>query len=309
MRKSSAFRVGALGLGMGFLYLPILVLVLGSFNASSDAVAWGGWSTRWYAQLRGDALLREAAMVSVRLALAAASAATLVGTLAALALARLGPFRGKAVFGVALYAPLVMPEIVIGLSLLVLFAAFITERGFWTAAIAHTAMTTGLVAIVVQARLVALGQSLDEAAMDLGASPLGAFAAITLPLLLPAIAAGWLAAFALSFGDLVIASFTTGASAITLPMRVFAEARLGVRPQLDALCTVMMAVGGIAVMAAVLLFGSGAATFKKKRIDAKGRRRLMERISATGAAKASPGPRAAESQDFLYDDDVLPRSE
>ena len=253
MRRVSAVNVAAIIVGIAFLYLPIVVLVIYSFNASRLVAVWGGWSTRWYAELIGDAPILDAAFISIRLALVSASAATILGTLAALALARFGRFRGRLPFAAMIYAPLVMPEVVTGLSLLLLFVAIAADRGFWTVAVAHTTMAMCFVAVIVQSRLVDFDISLEEAAMDLGATPLRTFFAVTLPLILPAIAAAWMLAFALSLDDLVIASFTTGPGATTLPIRIYSEVRLGVKPEINAVCSIMVAVVGIAVIASSLL--------------------------------------------------------
>jgi len=253
MRRFSLTNIVALALGLAFLYLPIAVLVIYSFNASRLVAVWGGWSTQWYAALINDAPLIDAAFISLRLALASASAATILGTLAALALVRYGRFRGRLLFAAMIYAPLVMPEVITGLSLLLLFVALAVDRGFWTVAIAHTTMATCFVTVIVQARLVDFDISLEEAAMDLGASPLRTFLSVTLPLIVPAIAAGWMLAFALSLDDLVIASFTTGPGATTLPIRIYSEVRLGVKPEMNAVCSIMVAVVGVALIAASLL--------------------------------------------------------
>jgi putrescine transport system permease protein len=253
MRRVSAVNLAAIILGIAFLYLPIVVLVIYSFNASRLVAVWGGWSTRWYAELIGDAPILDAAFISIRLALVSASAATILGTLAALALARFGRFRGRLPFAAMIYAPLVMPEVVTGLSLLLLFVAIAADRGFWTVAVAHTTMAMCFVAVIVQSRLVDFDMSLEEAAMDLGATPLRTFFAVTLPLILPAIAAAWMLAFALSLDDLVIASFTTGPGATTLPIRIYSEVRLGVKPEINAVCSIMIGVVGLAVVAASLL--------------------------------------------------------
>src|SRR6201984_3701332 len=175
MRKVSAFNIAALALGIAFLYLPIVILVIYSFNASRLVAVWGGWATRWYAALVDDAPLIDSALISVRLALIAASAATLLGTLAALALSRFGRFRGRLLFAGMIYAPLVMPEVITGLSLLLLFVAADVERGFWTITIAHTTLTMCFVTVIVQARLVDFDRSLEEAAMDLGCPPIKTF--------------------------------------------------------------------------------------------------------------------------------------
>ena len=253
MRKISAFNLAAIVLGLVFLYLPIAILVIYSFNASQLVTVWGGWSTRWYAELINDAPLVNSAFISIRLALVSATAATILGTLAAMALVRFGRFRGRLLFASMIYAPLVMPEVITGLSMLLLFVAVAIDRGFWTVAIAHTTMAMCFVTVIVQARLFDFDMNLEEAAMDLGASPLETFRAVTLPLILPAIAAGWMLAFALSLDDLVIASFTTGPGATTLPIRIYSEVRLGVKPEMNAVCSIMIGVVGLAVIAASLL--------------------------------------------------------
>jgi putrescine transport system permease protein len=253
MRRMSAFNLAAIVLGIGFLYLPIVVLVIYSFNDSRLVSVWGGWSLRWYTELAGDAPLIDSAMTSLRLALLSATAATVLGTLSALALVRFGRFRGRLLFSAMIYAPLVMPEVISGLSLLLLFVAVAVDRGFWTVATAHTTMATCFVTVIVQSRLADFDRSLEEAAMDLGASPLRTFLSVTLPLILPAIAAAWMLAFALSLDDLVIASFTTGPGATTLPIRIYSEVRLGVKPEMNAVCSIMVGVVGIAVIAASVL--------------------------------------------------------
>ena len=254
MRKGLSFvNLTALTLGLAFLYLPIVVLVIYSFNASRLVTVWGGWSTRWYAALLNDGALLDAAFVSVRIALLSATLATVLGTLAAVALVRIRRFRGQLPFSALIYAPIVMPEVITGLSLLLLFVAVDFDRGFWTVTIAHTTITMCFVTLVVQARLVTFDRSLEEAAMDLGSPPLRTFFAITLPLIWPAIAAGWMLAFTLSLDDLVIASFTTGPGATTLPIRIYSDVRLGVKPEINAICTVMIAVVAMAIVAASLL--------------------------------------------------------
>src|SRR3977135_4530586 len=195
----------------------------------------------------------EAALMSFRVAAVSATIATLLGTLAALALSRGERFKGRTMFSGMVYAPLVMPEIITGLSLLLLFVALDLDRGFWTVTIAHTRLTLSFVTVVVQSRLLSFDRSLEEAAMDLGCPPLKTFLTITLPLIFPAIAAGWMLAFTLSFDDLVIASFSTGPGATTLPMRIYSEVRLGVKPEINAICTIMIAVVAAGVIAAALV--------------------------------------------------------
>src|SRR4030081_1480218 len=248
----SRFNVTSLALGLAFLYLPLVILVIYSFNASRLVTVWGGWSLRWYYEFFNDRAMLDAAWMSLRVAAVSATIATLLGTLAAIGVAGGGRFKGRSLFSGMLYAPLVMPEVISGLSLLLLFVALNAERGFWTVTIAHTTLTLCFVAVVVQSRLGALGRRLGGAAMDLGCGPARAFIGVTLPLILPAIAAGWMLAFTLSLDDLVIASFTTGPGATTLPIRIYSEVRLGVKPEVNAVCTVMIAVVAVVVIAASL---------------------------------------------------------
>jgi putrescine transport system permease protein len=248
--KLSRFNITALALGFSFLYLPIVILVIYSFNASRLVTVWGGWSLRWYHELFNDRAMLDAAWMSLRVAVTSATSATLLGTLAAVALSRAADFRGRTLFSGMLYAPLVMPEVITGLSLLLLFVALNAERGFWTVTIAHTTLTLCFVAVVVQSRLGALDRSLEEAAMDLGCNPLRAFLAVTLPLILPSIAAGWMLAFTLSLDDLVIASFTTGPGSSTLPIRIYSEVRLGVKPEINAICTLIIGLIAVVIVAA-----------------------------------------------------------
>jgi putrescine transport system permease protein len=252
-KQASWFNIAAIGLGLAFLYLPIAILVIYSFNASRLVTVWAGWSTRWYAELLQDEAMLNAAWISLRLAFLSATVATVLGTLAALALVRMGRFRGRLLFSGMIYAPLILPEVITGLSLLLLFVAASIDRGFWTVAIAHTTLTMGFVTVVVQARLMGFDRSIEEAAMDLGAPPVKTFFAVTLPLIAPAVAAGWMLAFTLSLDDLVIASFTTGPGATTLPIRIYSEVRLGVKPEINAVCTIMIAVVALGVVAASLL--------------------------------------------------------
>src|ERR1700709_1078555 len=196
----------------------------------------------------------DAAWMSLRVAAVSATLATLLGTLGAVALVRGERFRGRGLFSAMLYSPLVMPEVISGLSLLLLFVGLNAERGFWTVTIAHTTLTMCFVAVVVQSRLSGLDRSLEEAAMDLGCPPVRAFIAVTLPLILPSIIAGWLLAFTLSLDDLVIASFTTGPGSSTLPIRIYSEVRLGVKPEINAICTLI--IGLIAVSSVTASFAS-----------------------------------------------------
>ena len=253
MRRASWFNVAAVALGLAFLYLPIAILVMYSFNASRLVTVWGGWSLRWYVELLNDAAMLEAAWVTLRIAVLSATVATVLGTLAAIALVRLGRFRGRVLFSGMIYAPLVMPEVITGLSLLLLFVAMNVDRGFWTIAIAHITLTMCFVTVIVQSRLMTFDTSLEEAAMDLGCPPVRTFLTVTLPLIAPALASGWVLAFTLSLDDLVLASFTTGPGATTLPIRIYSEVRLGVKPEINAICTILIATVAIGIAAASLV--------------------------------------------------------
>src|SRR5579864_4742364 len=250
--RFSRFNIASLSLGFAFLYLPILILVIYSFNASRLVNVWGGWSLHWYREFFNDSAMIDAAWMSFRVAATSATLATLFGALAAVALSRGANFRGRTLFSGMLYAPMVMPEVITGLSLLLLFVAIDAERGFWTVVIAHTTLTMCFVAVVVQARLGALDRSLEEAAMDLGCDPLRAFLSVTLPLILPSVIAGWMLAFTLSLDDLVIASFTTGPGSATLPIRIYSEVRLGVKPEINAICTLVVALIAVVIVVASL---------------------------------------------------------
>ena len=250
--KISRFNIASLALGLAFLYLPIAILVIYSFNGSRLVTVWGGWSLRWYHEFFSDRAMIDAAWMSFRVAASSATIATLLGTLAAVALSRGEQFKGRTLFSGMLYAPLVMPEVITGLSLLLLFVAVNAERGFWTVTTAHTTLTLCFVAVVVQSRLGALDRSLEEAAMDLGCDPARAFLAVTLPLILPSIIAGWMLAFTLSLDDLVIASFTTGPGSETLPIRIYSEVRLGVKPEINAICTLVIGLIAVVIVVASL---------------------------------------------------------
>jgi putrescine transport system permease protein len=236
------FNRASVSLGLAFLYAPIVLLVLYSFNASRLVTVWGGWSMRWYAALAGDGLMLDAVWVTLRVGLISASLATVLGLCAATALVRAGRFRGRALFSGMIYAPLVLPEVILGLSLLLLFVALGLPRGFWTVTLSHATVTLCYATVVIQARLSSFDMSLEEAAQDLGCPPLTAFLKVTLPAIAPAVAAAWMLAFTLSLDDLVIASFTSGPGATTLPMRLYSQVRLGVNPEINAVSTLLIAV-------------------------------------------------------------------
>ena len=248
--KSGRFDTTILTLCFAFLYIPIIILVIYSFNASKLVTVWGGFSTQWYRQMWSNEGLMDAAWVTIRVGILSASIGTVLGTLAALTLVRFTRFPGRMLFSGMIYAPLVMPEVITGLSLLLLFVAVGIDRGFWTVTIAHTTFTMCYVAIVVQSRLVTFDRSLEEAALDLGCPPVKTFFAITLPLIMPAVVAGWMLAFTLSLDDLVIASFTTGPGATTLPIKIYSQVRLGVTPEINAACTLLIGIVTIGVIIA-----------------------------------------------------------
>jgi len=254
MRKGpSAFNIAAVGLGLAFLYAPIALLVLYSFNASRLVTVWGGFSTRWYAALFRDEQMLEAVWVTLRVGLISATLATVLGLLAAVALVRGGRFRGRLPFAGMVYAPLVMPEVILGLSLLLLFVSLGLPRGFWTVTLSHATLTLCYATVVIQARLQGFDRSLEEAAQDLGCTPVEAFVKVTLPNIAPAVAAAWMLAFTLSLDDLVIASFTSGPGATTLPMRLYSQVRLGVNPEINAISTLLVGVVATGVIAAWLV--------------------------------------------------------
>ncbi len=245
-----------LALGFAFLYLPIVLLVIYSFNASRLVTVWGGLSTKWYAVLLHDDKVLDAAWLSLKVAVITATAATVLGTLAAVVLVRFRRFPGRTLFSGMIAAPLVMPEVITGLAMLLLFIAmeqavgWPSGRSMTTIVIAHITFCLSFVTVVVQSRLVQMDISLEEAALDLGARPLKVFFVITLPLIAPALAAGWLLAFTLSIDDVVISAFVTGPGATTLPIVIFSKVRLGVSPEINALATVVITVVGVAIAAA-----------------------------------------------------------
>ncbi|WP_415713901.1 ABC transporter permease [Roseibium sp.] len=252
-RGPTWFNITSLVLGFSFLYLPIVLLVIYSFNESRLVTVWSGFSTKWYASLLQNEQLLDAAWVTLRVAFVSASVATVFGTMAALVLVRSGRFFGRSLFSGMIFAPLVMPEVILGLSLLLLFVAMDQARGFWTVMLAHTTFAMCYVAVVVQSRLVGFDKSMEEAAEDLGCPPVKTFFLITLPIILPGVIAGWMLAFTLSLDDLVIASFTTGPGATTLPMKIYSQVRLGVTPEINAVCTILVVLVTIGVIAASIV--------------------------------------------------------
>jgi putrescine transport system permease protein len=249
----SWFNISSVVLGFSFLYLPIILLVIYSFNESRLVTVWAGFSTKWYGELFQNQGILDAAWVTVRVGLISATVATVLGTLAAVALVRYTRFRGRTLFTGMVYAPLVMPEVITGLSLLLLFVSINFARGFWTVTLAHITFSLCFVAVVVQSRLVSFDKSLEEAAQDLGCPPFQAFMKVTLPVIFPAVISGWMLAFTLSLDDLVIASFTSGPGATTLPMKIYSQVRLGVTPEINAVCTILIAIVTSGVLIAAIL--------------------------------------------------------
>ena len=260
----SLFVTAAMALGFAFLYLPIASLIAYSFNASKLVTVWGGFSAKWYGELLRDDQILRAAWLSLRIAVMNATVAVALGTLAGLALARMGRFRGRLLFTGMTSAPLVMPEVITGLSLLLLFVAledligWPRRRGVATITIAHITFSLAYVAVVIQAQLASADRSVEEAAQDLGARPAKVFCVITLPIISPALVSGWLLAFTLSLDDLIIASFVSGPGSSTLPMVVFSKVRLGVSPEINALATLFVLVVGAGITAAALITGRAA---------------------------------------------------
>jgi putrescine transport system permease protein len=250
------FRVLALVLGFAFLYVPIISLVVFSFNESRLVTVWGGFSTKWYGALIRNQQILDAAWLSLKVAAVSATLAVVLGTFAGMILARFGPFRGRTLLSGMTTAPLVMPEVITGLSLLLLFVTleqligWPAGRGMTTIIIAHVTFAMAFVTVVVQSRLAQVDESLEEAAQDLGARPAKVFFLITLPIIFPALLSGWLLAFTLSLDDLVIASFVAGPGSSTLPMVVFSKVRLGVSPDINALATILVAVVAVGVVVA-----------------------------------------------------------
>ena len=259
MRRRSTFLLTAMCFGFAFLYVPILSLIVYSFNESRLVTVWGGFSIRWYGELLRDEQVLEAALLSLQIGVVTATAAVLLGTLAGLLLARFGRFRGRLLFSGMVSAPLVMPEVITGLSLLLLFVSaeqligWPSGRGMDTITIAHITFCMAYVAVIVQSRLSSLDESMEEAAMDLGARPAKVFLVITLPIIAPALISGWLLAFTLSLDDLVIASFVSGPGSSTLPMVIFSKVRLGVSPDINALATIIILIVTVFVIIAGVL--------------------------------------------------------
>jgi putrescine transport system permease protein len=253
MKRFTWFNATSLTLGFAFLYLPMLILVVYSFNESKLVTVWAGFSTKWYGELFRNEAFLDAAWVTLQVAVLSSSIATVLGTMAAYSMVRMGRFPGRTLFSGMIYAPLVMPEVITGLSLLLLFIAIGLDRGITTIVLAHTTFAMCYVSVVVSSRLSSFDQSLEEAALDLGCTPFDAFKSVTLPVIAPAVISGWLLAFTLSLDDLVIASFTSGPSATTLPIKVWSSIRLGVSPEINALSTILIGLVATGVISASII--------------------------------------------------------
>jgi putrescine transport system permease protein len=280
MKQSSTFRLTALVFGFAFLYVPILSLIVYSFNKSRLVTVWAGFSTMWYGRLLENNQVLDAAWLSLKIAAINATGAVILGTLAGLALARFGKFRGRTLLSGMTTAPLVMPEVITGLSLLMLFVVmeevlgWPDGRGVTTITIAHMTLTVAYVTVIVQSRLSTLDDSLEEAAMDLGARPSKIFFLITLPIIAPALISGWLLSFTISLDDLVIASFVAGPGSSTLPMVIFSKVRMGVSPDINALASIIVLLVTIGVVVAGILMAR------------QEKRRVRDMQMAAGAATA-----------------------
>ena len=255
-RRRPYMLLTLLAFGYAFLYVPIISLIVYSFNTSRLVTVWGGFSTRWYGELLHNDQILSAAWLSLRIATMNATLSVVLGTLAAITLVRFGKFRGRTLFSTMVSAPLVMPDVIVGLASLLLFVAmehligWPAGRGITTITLAHITFSAAFVTVVVQSRLLQFDISLEEAAMDLGARPWKVFLLITLPIIAPSLLAGWLLAFTLSLDDLVIASFVAGPGATTLPMVVYSSVRLGVSPQINALATLIVAIVTLCILLA-----------------------------------------------------------
>jgi len=268
--QRSVFLITCLSFGFAFLYIPILSLIIYSFNASKLVTVWAGFSTKWYGALLQNEQILGAAWLSIRIAVVNASVALVLGTLAGFVLARMGRFRGRTLLSGMTTAPLVMPDVITGLSLLLLFVAldnligWPSGRGVTTITIAHITFSMAYVAVIIQSRLSNMDESIEEAALDLGARPAKVFFVITLPIIAPALVSGWLLAFTMSLDDLVIASFVSGPGSSTLPMVIFSKVRLGVSPQINALATTIVALVAIGIIATGILLSQAE---KRRRRD------------------------------------------
>lgn len=260
MKRRPVFLLTVLAFGFAFLYVPILSMIVYSFNASRLATVWGGFSTKWYAALFRNDQVIDALLLSLKIALVSATIATILGTMAGIALVRMTKFRGRTLFSGMVTAPLVMPEVITGVSMLIFFLllgkwiGWPEQRGFTTITLAHITFSMVFVTTVVQARLVQFDRAIEEAAMDLGSRPWQVLFDITLPVISPAILSGWLLAFTISLDDVVITTFTTGPGSTTLPLLIWSKVKLGVTPDINALATLMvLAVGAGVIVAGIVM--------------------------------------------------------
>ena len=265
MKRSPVFLLTVLGLGFAFLYIPILSMIVYSFNASRLATVWGGFSTRWYVSLLSNRQVIDALVLSLKIAVVSATFATILGTMAGIALARIRRFRGRLIFSGLVTAPLIMPEVITGISSLIFFIMMADwigwpgQRGFTTITLAHITFSMVFVTTIVQARLVQADRAIEEAAMDLGSRPWQVLFDVTLPVIRPAILSGWLLAFTISLDDVVITTFTTGPGATTLPLLIWSKVKLGVTPDINALATLMVVTVGIGVIVAGIILNRAEA--------------------------------------------------
>ena len=253
MNRLSWFNTVSLTLGFAFLYIPMVILIIFSFNESRLVTVWAGFSTKWYGELLQNQAFLDAALVTLKVGVASSTIATVLGTMAAYVLVRGGRFFGRTLFSGMIYAPLVMPEVITGLSLLLLFISIGLDRGMFTIVLAHATFSMCYVSVVVSSRLVSFDKSLEEAALDLGSSAFEAFRLVTLPIIAPAVVSGWLLALTLSLDDLVIASFVAGPSSTTLPIKIFSSVRLGVSPEINALSTILILIVAVGTISASLV--------------------------------------------------------
>ena len=253
MKKYGNFNIFALIVGFSFLYIPIILLILFSFNESRLVTVWGGFSTKWYGELMNNQGIKDAAWVTFKVAFVSSTVATFLGTIAGLVMSRFGKFGGRTLFSGMIYAPMVMPEVILGLSILLTFITLSIDRGVLTVTLAHITFSMCDVSVIIQSRMSSYDESINEAALDLGCTPLRTFLLITFPIILPAIISGWLLSFTMSLDDLVIASFTSGPGSTTLPMKIYSMVRLGVTPEINAVSTILVGLVALGVVSASII--------------------------------------------------------
>ena len=253
MKKYGNFNIFALIVGFSFLYIPIILLILFSFNESRLVTVWGGFSTKWYGELMNYQGIKDAAWVTFKVAFVSSTVATFLGTIAGLVMSRFGKFGGRTLFSGMIYAPMVMPEVILGLSILLTFITLSIDRGVLTVTLAHITFSMCYVSVIIQSRMSSYDESINEAALDLGCTPLRTFLLITFPIILPAIISGWLLSFTMSLDDLVIASFTSGPGSTTLPMKIYSMVRLGVTPEINAVSTILVGLVALGVVTASII--------------------------------------------------------